>query len=179
MLPKPVVINPDDLTAFFTPYLDAANNEIMNTAIEAMATEIIGSVVLGEALEASQLIKLGFILNPEFFANHYQEIFDALNNAGTFKSYEILIRALLGVNTEVSFDVPNAGHLRINIVEEVFERGLRSHALEGMETKSKLGELVTTASSHWAMQQILLALKNLETNGIYVEYNLTPDRPTL
>jgi hypothetical protein len=172
------LIYDDESNRFFADVYQKAKNSVSGKALVGMDSQVIGSKILGDTLESTDLVQLGFTLQPDFFSRHYQDIFAALKSAGTFESYVTLIRALLGEKTEVTFEIPKAGHLKINVIEEVELRGLMTKQNDGggmIDDTQPRGVLIATATSHWAIQQILLALQNLQPNGIFVEYNLVAD----
>ena len=167
-------LTPDQqLDQYFFRWLTQIDDDLNVPALAQMSSNLLISRILGRSLAASNLLRIGFAVNPTFFANNFIAIFDALSSAGTYKAYVILIRLMLGEKTSVKFENPHPAHLIIKILEDVQEKGLITKRYQGIITRSGFGIKIKSSSSTWAMSQILAALKNVQQTGVFVEYDLT------
>ncbi len=72
--------------------------------------------VLGETLYDAGRAPLTNAIPRAVFRQSFAAIFDAFVSAGTFESYLTVFRAIFGEDVDVTFTVPAAGKLNIDIV---------------------------------------------------------------
>lgn len=139
-----------------------------------MKAQTFGSKILGETLYDANATDFYLLFDRDFFIENYDRIIDAHENLGTFETYIFLIKASLGQDTQVTFESPSAGHLKIYIVEasEVHEMVTQSGDDVEVKTESagaaSLG-LKASTSIH-TTNQVESMLKSIEAGGIFVEY---------
>ncbi|PSV50044.1 hypothetical protein [Photobacterium indicum] len=173
------LFNDDESNVFFHKIIKEAKSKNIVVDLVAMNNEILGSKALGYVLYDSDAIELGFEIDREFFAEHYMSIFEAMASNGVRESWIKLIKALLGEDTLVEFEIPNAGHLRVNVKEKITEppQGLI------LENGGEYGGIAETAginkgimmnrvSSNYTINQARNVLENLAVEGIFTEFNL-------
>ncbi|UKA23395.1 hypothetical protein IHC92_20805 [Photobacterium damselae subsp. damselae] len=163
----------------FYSIMQKAKDRILIQDLILMNKDIIGSKALGYVLYDSNVLDVGFEIDREFFATHYVSIFEAMAANGVRESWITLIKALLGEKTEITFEIPNPGHLRINIKEDI------ENSTYGLvfETDKPIGALAQTAGlnsgiimrtvgSNYTINQARNVLENLAVDGVFTEFNL-------
>lgn len=181
------------------------NAKAMTTSSDLvqMYNEVVGSRALGEVIFDNGFVDFGFEIGREFFVDNYLSIIEAMTKPITLPSYRILIKALLGEEVEVTFDIPKPGHLIVNVIEQMEDFGLKSLAGEGLmftittnnergwavrpdsglmsragvgfafRKKYEYGVLLASTLSPYTIEQARNVLENLNTGGVYTEYNFS------
>lgn len=178
-----------------------AKAQTVSIDIVKMYGEIIGSKKLGELLFDNGLIDFGFEIDRQFFVDNYLAILEAMTKSITLDTHRTLIKSLLGEDVEVTFTIPNPGHLIVNINEQkenyglispggygisVFsvskigagwaiktDKGLKARSNKGFAFKmtSSAGILLSTVTSSYTIEQARNLLKNITTSGVFTEFN--------
>lgn len=167
-----------DNQLFFAIMSRAKKQNVVHDLI-LMNKEIIGSKSLGYILYDSNVLDVGFEIDREFFATHYVSIFEAMAANGVRESWITLIKALLGEKTKITFEIPNPGHLRINIKEDIenhayglmFDNNQHQGAMVNTNGVDK-GVRVYRVGSNYTINQARNVLENLAVEGIFTEFNL-------
>jgi hypothetical protein len=73
------------------------------------------SAILGEVLFDSERAPLTNAISREFFRTSFSELFDSFVAGGTFESYITVFKKIFGDDVVVTFTVPAAGKLNIDI----------------------------------------------------------------
>lgn len=151
-----------------------AKTKNQGSDLRKMKSQTFGSRVLGETLYDSNATDFYLLFDRDFFIDNYERIIDAHERLGTFETYIFLIKAALGEDTQVTFESPNAGHLKIYIVEasEVREMVTQSDDEVTVKTEgaviSNLG--LRASTSIYTTNQVKAMLQSLEASGVFVEY---------
>lgn len=164
----------------FYSIMQKAKDRILIQDLILMNKDIIGSKALGYVLYDSNVLDVGFEIDREFFATHYVSIFEAMAANGVRESWITLIKALLGEKTEITFEIPNPGHLRINIKEDT-ENSTYGLAFEDHDhvvgalaktAGSQVGIKMRSVGSNYTINQARNVLENLVVDGVFTEFNL-------
>ncbi len=71
---------------------------------------------LGDLMFDDQRAPLSNAISKTIFRESYSQIFDAFIDVGTFEAYIIVFKKIFGEDVEITFTVPAAGRLQIDIV---------------------------------------------------------------
>ena len=192
--------NREELKCLFN-VMRNAKAQTMSVDIVKMYSEIIGSKKLGELLFDNGLIDFGFEIDRQFFVDNYLAILEAMTKSITLDTHRALIKSLLGGEVEVTFTIPNPGHLIVSINEQkenyglispngygisVFsvskigagwaarvDKGLQTRSNKGfaLKMKSSSGILLSTVIGSYTIEQARNVLKNITTAGVFTEFN--------
>lgn len=151
-------------------WLYAKNKNIIND-LKLMSGEIIGSKALGYLLYDDGVFEILQNTDRDFFAEHYVAIFEAMEKAGIYDSYILLIEQVVGNGVGIQFSSPKPRHLIINIynVESYQDRWITPSNL-WLITPSNFGLLIPSPVSEYSLYQLKKILEILaNAAGTYLE----------
>lgn len=90
--------------------------DLLSAEKDAFFDDAFGCFVLGELLYDNDLAPLTNAISRDVFRESFESVFDAFIVAGTFESYLTVFRKVFGDDVDVTFTVPGAGQLQIDIV---------------------------------------------------------------
>jgi hypothetical protein len=138
--------------------------------------EFAQSVFFGEFLWDNNLFDLARYFSREYWAANYRAILSAIRVAGTFESYLTVLYSAVGYDAEITFEVPDASHLRINV-----NPGSGLSPWEGLMTDGQLmgieamhsGALEPLEFAHstspLVVSETIKLIEHLTPNGVFVE----------
>ena len=145
-----------------------------------MFDQFIASKTMGYFIWDNNLSDLAQYFTRDYFAENWPSIIAALEVAGTFEAYLLIIRSALGSGTEVEFQSPNPSHLIINIVNPtgaVNFAGYTNNALADIIPDQILypdSQLILQKSlAPLTINETVKMIELLNVNGVFVEVNFT------
>ena len=141
---------------------------------------IIASKFYGYYIWDNNLSDLAEYFTREYFADNFNAIIGALQVAGTYEAYLIILRSALGDGVVVTFDSPNPSHLIINIVSPTgasdwagFDEGFYSSMIPDQIQYPDSNFVFGVAVSNLTINETLKLIDLLNVNGVFVEVNIT------
>lgn len=164
------------MEACASPIIDAtsiAKDEFLAAAYECQP--------LGELLYDNALAPLSNAIKRDIFITSFKQIFDAFLVAGTFESYLTVFKKIFGNDVIVTFTVPEAGKLNIDIDAQDF---ILYNMVERLivDNAYVLSEIITQDGDNLAIQnlqgfetqyEIEQMLFELVPAGIYTQITLS------
>lgn len=197
------LFKPNEQNTKLFEVMKKAKSKNITVDMVSMHNEIIGSKALGAVIFDEGLIDFGFEIDRQFFIDHYLSIFEAMTKPITLETHRILIRSILGDLVDITFEIPNPGHLIVNIEEKTIQaglitpngygltmghttkigsgwavrpdKGLETRANKGFAFRSRVdfGINLTTVLSRYTIEQARNLLENIVTEGVFTEFNFT------
>ncbi|EIZ1550932.1 TPA: hypothetical protein GRR64_19215 [Vibrio parahaemolyticus] len=161
----------DEACNYFFEIMKVTKRENYIDDLVKMSKEAGESKVFGYALYDSGAFPQLSNLSRDFFAVNYTAILTAMISAGVFDSYILLVRQVLGESTLIFHEIPNPGHLSLNIVKTESDiKRLATSDETHLATSDELGILITVPVSDYTIMQLLKTIQALcQPAGIYVD----------
>ncbi|KIP71411.1 hypothetical protein SN11_16875 [Vibrio harveyi] len=161
----------DEASEFFYGITLEAKQRVIVDELIKMNSEIVGSKSFGYLLYDNNTFPVLTGLDRDFFAENYMGILKAMQTAGTYDSYILVIEQVVGDGVGIEFSVPKPRALVINIfnVDSYLTR-LVTPSNKWLITPSNLGLLVPKPISNFALAQLTKILKILANpTGTYLD----------
>ena len=142
--------------------------------------QIVASKYYGYYIWDNDLFDLARFFTRDYFAENFNAIIGAMQIAGTFESYLIVIRSALGAGVSVTFDSPAPSHLIINITSPT--GAVDWSAYHGNEFTDMIPDQVQYPDSNFifsvgvsdlTINETLKLIELLNVNGLFVEVSIT------
>ncbi|TOJ58068.1 hypothetical protein CGI36_23035 [Vibrio parahaemolyticus] len=136
-----------------------------------MNSEMVGSKPFGYLLYDNNTFPVLTGLNRDFFAENYMAILQAMQTAGTYDSYTLVIEQVVGNGVGIQYSSPRPRHLVINIYNvESYQSRLITPSNLWLVTPSNFGLLVPQPVSEFKLAQLTKILEVLANpSGTYLE----------
>ncbi|HGS5804782.1 TPA: Ig-like domain-containing protein [Vibrio parahaemolyticus] len=143
---------------------------IINELVQ-MNSEMVGSKPFGYLLYDNNTFPVLTGLNRDFFAENYMAILQAMQTAGTYDSYTLVIEQVVGNGVGIQYSSPRPRHLVINIYNvESYQSRLITPSNLWLATPSNFGLLVPQPVSEFKLAQLTKILEVLANpSGTYLE----------
>lgn len=161
----------DEMSEFFYNLSLNAKQKVIIGELVQMNDEILGSKAFGHLLYDNNTFPVLTGLDRDFFAENYMAILQAMQTAGTYDSYTLVIEQVVGNGVSITYDTPAPRHLVIYIygVESYTERLITPNNL-WLTTPDNLGLLVPRPVSEFSLVQLRKILEILANpSGTYVD----------
>lgn len=138
--------------------------------------------ILGELLYDNNLSPLSNAIDRELFRTSFKSIVDAFVDVGTFEAYISVFEKIFGESVNLTFTIPAAGKLEIDIIASEIELtdfvareiGEDAYVFSEIETQDEIDTLVFQSiqgfTSQYELEQMLF---EMVPAGIYTEITLT------
>lgn len=136
---------------------------------------------LGDLLFDLNLAPLVGAIQKPIFRNSFSEVFTSFVETGTFGSYLVVFESIFGAEADITFTIPNPGHLQIDIVADGLE--LSPFTTRYIENNTYVYDHIVTQSGDRIVFQTIkgfeseyeleLMLKEMVPQGIFTEISLT------
>ncbi|HGF5077502.1 TPA: Ig-like domain-containing protein [Vibrio parahaemolyticus] len=155
---------------FYNITLTAKQRVIINELVQ-MNSEMVGSKPFGYLLYDNNTFPVLTGLNRDFFAENYMAILQAMQTAGTYDSYRLVIEQVVGNGVGIQYSSPRPRHLVINIYNvESYQSRLITPSNLWLATPSNFGLLVPQPVSEFKLAQLTKILEVLANpSGTYLE----------
>ncbi|EMF8837631.1 Ig-like domain-containing protein [Vibrio parahaemolyticus] len=155
---------------FYNITLTAKQRVIINELVQ-MNSEMVGSKPFGYLLYDNNTFPVLTGLNRDFFAENYMAILQAMQTAGTYDSYTLVIEQVVGNGVGIQYSSPRPRHLVINIYNvESYQSRLITPSNLWLVTPSNFGLLVPQPVSEFKLAQLTKILEVLANpSGTYLE----------
>ncbi|HHC6641412.1 TPA: Ig-like domain-containing protein [Vibrio parahaemolyticus] len=155
---------------FYNITLTAKQRVIINELVQ-MNSEMVGSKPFGYLLYDNNTFPVLTGLNRDFFAENYMAILQAMQTAGTYDSYTLVIEQVVGNGVGIQYSSPRPRHLVINIYNvESYQSRLITPSNLWLATPSNFGLLVPQPVSEFKLAQLTKILEVLANpSGTYLE----------
>ncbi|MDF5665645.1 Ig-like domain-containing protein [Vibrio parahaemolyticus] len=132
---------------------------------------MVGSKPFGYLLYDNNTFPVLTGLNRDFFAENYMAILQAMQTAGTYDSYTLVIEQVVGNGVGIQYSSPRPRHLIINIYNvESYQSRLITPSNLWLVTPSNFGLLVPQPVSEFKLAQLTKILEVLANpSGTYLE----------
>lgn len=148
---------------------------------DEMFEDAFNCFLLGDVLYDLNRAPLARAIPQEIFRESFSVVFEAFISAGTFESYLTVFRKIFGDLVDVTFTVPNPGHLQIDIIAEgVEESGFLARMIENNayvynqiiddEGDRIVFQTIKGFQSQYELEQMLF---EMVPNGIFTEITLS------
>ncbi|TOK95056.1 hypothetical protein CGI07_22145 [Vibrio parahaemolyticus] len=136
-----------------------------------MNSEMVSSKPFGYLLYDNNTFPVLTGLNRDFFAENYMAILQAMQTAGTYDSYTLVIEQVVGNGVGIQYSSPRPRHLVINIYNvESYQSRLITPSNLWLVTPSNFGLLVPQPVSEFKLAQLTKILEVLANpSGTYLE----------
>lgn len=164
-------------------FIDSATeiSDALSLQKDTFLDEAFECFILGELLYDNDLCPLANAIDRTIFRESFSTIFDSFLVAGTFESYLTVFRNIFGDDVDVTFTVPGAGMLNIDIVATGLEisdfvaRQIESNAYVFYEVITQdfdniVFQTVKGFQSQYELEQMLF---EMVPAGVYTEISLT------
>lgn len=161
----------DEMSEFFYKTSLNAKQVVIISELVQMNNEVFGSKAFGYLLYDSNAFPVLVGLDRDFFAENYMAILQAMQTAGTYDSYTLIIEQVVGSGVSISYQVPKPRHLVIYIydVESYMDR-LITPSNMWLTTPDNLGLLVPKPISEFSIAQLRKILEILANpSGTYLD----------
>ncbi|MHA2782607.1 Ig-like domain-containing protein [Vibrio harveyi] len=161
----------DEACEFFYGITLEAKQRVIVDELVKMNSEIVGSKSFGYLLYDNNTFPVLTGLDRDFFAENYMGILKAMQTAGTYDSYIIVIEQVVGDGVGIEFTVPKPRVLSINIFNvESYTTKLITPSNLWITTPSNYGLLVPKPVSNFELSQLVKILKILANpTGTYLD----------
>ncbi|EPW7384774.1 TPA: hypothetical protein ACMDRQ_003432 [Vibrio cholerae] len=165
----------DEKNNLFKRVLIEAKKKNLIGDLKSMSDSIIGSEILGYALYDEAVFPVMKNIDRDFFAQNYLVILESMTMAGTYDSYILLVRQVIGVKSRINFEVVAPAHLKINIWSIESDRiGLVTRDKEGILIRDGSLLCARMSTSKFKIRQLEKVMYMLATAaGIYLEIEFT------
>ncbi|CAH1521252.1 hypothetical protein THF1D04_10727 [Vibrio owensii] len=169
---------------FYDVTLDAKQKVIIEELVK-MNREMIGSKSFGYLLYDNDAFPVLTGLDRDFFAENYMAIIEAMQRAGVYESYTIVIEQVIGDGVGIEYSSPRPRHLVINIFNvDSYQTKLITPSNLWITTPSNFGLLVPQPTSDYTLNQLTKVLQILSNpSGTYLEITfiepVLPDSVTI
>lgn len=154
---------------------------LLSSQKDTFLEECYGCFVLGELLYDNGYAPLSNAIPRNIFRESFEALFDSFVRAGTFESYLTVFRQIFGNDVEVTFAVPAAGKLQIDIVATGVDlspfvaRHIEDNAyvfdnIVDDEGDQIVFQTIKGFESQYELEQMLF---EMVPDGIYTEITLT------
>lgn len=156
--------------------------DILRDERETFFDEAYACFVLGEILYDSNRSPLSNAIERDIFRSSFESIFDAFTVAGSFESYIAVFKKIFGDDVDITFTVPDAGKLTIDIVAQGIElktfvaRSIvdDAYVFSPIVTQDGLDNIVFQSikgfTSQYELEQMLF---EMVPAGVYTNINLS------
>ena len=155
--------------------------DLLSAERDEFFLEAYSCFLLGEVLYDTGASTISTAMTRDVFRTAFFAIFDSFVEGGSLESYMTVFRAIFGPDVAVVFDVPNPGHLTINIEAlnistEILEgRRIVGNAYQYEPILDSDGEpiLAQVTRGIKTQQDMDVLMPELTPDGIFVETTLT------
>ncbi|EPX4128825.1 Ig-like domain-containing protein [Vibrio alginolyticus] len=161
----------DKACEFFYNITLTAKQRVTIDELVQMNSEMVGSKPFGYLLYDNNTFPVLTGLNRDFFAENYMAILQAMQTAGTYDSYTLVIEQVVGNGIGIQYSSPRPRHLVINIYNvESYQSRLITPSNLWLVTPSNFGLLVPQPVSEFKLAQLTKILEVLANpSGTYLE----------
>ncbi|HGS5009609.1 TPA: Ig-like domain-containing protein [Vibrio parahaemolyticus] len=161
----------DEACEFFYNITLTAKQRVIIDELVQMNSEMVGSKPFGYLLYDNNTFPVLTGLNRDFFAENYMAILQAMQTAGTYDSYTLVIEQVVGNGVGIQYSSPRPRHLVINIYNvESYQSRLITPSNLWLVTPSNFGLLVPQPVSEFKLAQLTKILEVLANpSGTYLE----------
>ncbi|EKY4203061.1 Ig-like domain-containing protein [Vibrio alginolyticus] len=161
----------DKACEFFYNITLTAKQRVTIDELVQMNSEMVGSKPFGYLLYDNNTFPVLTGLNRDFFAENYMAILQAMQTAGTYDSYTLVIEQVVGNGVGIQYSSPRPRHLVINIYNvESYQSRLITPSNLWLVTPSNFGLLVPQPVSEFKLAQLTKILEVLANpSGTYLE----------
>ncbi|MGL1339038.1 Ig-like domain-containing protein [Vibrio parahaemolyticus] len=161
----------DEACEFFYNITLTAKQRVIIDELVQMNSEMVGSKPFGYLLYDNNTFPVLTGLNRDFFAENYMAILQAMQTAGTYDSYTLVIEQVVGNGVGIEYSSPRPRHLVINIYNvESYQSRLITPSNLWLVTPSNFGLLVPQPVSEFKLAQLTKILEVLANpSGTYLE----------
>ncbi|EIU6843970.1 Ig domain-containing protein [Vibrio parahaemolyticus] len=161
----------DEACEFFYNITITAKQRVIIDELVQMNSEMVGSKPFGYLLYDNNTFPVLTGLNRDFFAENYMAILQAMQTAGTYDSYTLVIEQVVGNGVGIQYSSPRPRHLVINIYNvESYQSRLITPSNLWLVTPSNFGLLVPQPVSEFKLAQLTKILEVLANpSGTYLE----------
>ncbi|CAI2296854.1 Ig-like domain-containing protein [Vibrio parahaemolyticus] len=161
----------DEACEFFYNITLTAKQRVIIDELVQMNSEMVGSKPFGYLLYDNNTFPVLTGLNRDFFAENYMAILQAMQTAGTYDSYTLVIEQVVGNGVGIQYSSPRPRHLIINIYNvESYQSRLITPSNLWLVTPSNFGLLVPQPVSEFKLAQLTKILEVLANpSGTYLE----------
>ncbi|EHJ9961313.1 Ig-like domain-containing protein [Vibrio parahaemolyticus] len=161
----------DEACEFFYNITLTAKQRVFIDELVQMNSEMVGSKPFGYLLYDNNTFPVLTGLNRDFFAENYMAILQAMQTAGTYDSYTLVIEQVVGNGVGIQYSSPRPRHLVINIYNvESYQSRLITPSNLWLVTPSNFGLLVPQPVSEFKLAQLTKILEVLANpSGTYLE----------
>lgn len=139
------------------------------------------SYKLGELIHDNELVPIASSIQRSIFREAFQSIFETFLEAGSFEGYLEIFKKIFGDTVDVTFTVPAAGRLQIDIVadgivldnivgREIVDDEYVSYPLVDENNDFVVGQSIKGFETQYEVEQMLF---ELVPQGIFTEITLT------
>lgn len=175
----------DEACEFFYNITLTAKQRVIIDELVQMNSEMVGSKPFGYLLYDNNTFPVLTGLNRDFFAENYMAILQAMQTAGTYDSYTLVIEQVVGNGVGIQYSSPRPRHLIINIYNvESYQSRLITPSNLWLVTPSNFGLLAPQPVSEFKLAQLTKILEVLANpSGTYLEITfiepILPDAVTI
>ncbi|HHE0472654.1 Ig-like domain-containing protein [Vibrio parahaemolyticus] len=161
----------DEACEFFYNITLTAKQRVIIDELVQMNSEMVSSKPFGYLLYDNNTFPVLTGLNRDFFAENYMAILQAMQTAGTYDSYTLVIEQVVGNGVGIQYSSPRPRHLVINIYNvESYQSRLITPSNLWLVTPSNFGLLVPQPVSEFKLAQLTKILEVLANpSGTYLE----------
>lgn len=161
----------DKACEFFYNITLTAKQRVTIDELVQMNSSMVGSKPFGYLLYDNNTFPVLTGLNRDFFAENYMAILQAMQTAGTYDSYTLVIEQVVGNGVGIQYSSPRPRHLVINIYNvESYQSRLITPSNLWLVTPSNFGLLVPQPVSEFKLAQLTKILEVLANpSGTYLE----------
>ncbi|EID0698377.1 Ig-like domain-containing protein [Vibrio parahaemolyticus] len=161
----------DEACEFFYNITLTAKQRVIIDELVQMNSEMVGSKPFGYLLYDNNTFPVLTGLNRDFFAENYMAILQAMQTAGTYDSYTLVIEQVVGNGVGIQYSSPRPRHLVINIYNvESYQSRLITPSNLWLVTPSNFGLLAPQPVSEFKLAQLTKILEVLANpSGTYLE----------
>ncbi len=161
----------DEACEFFYDICLTVKQKLIVEQLVNMNSQIVGSKQFGYLLYDNGAFPPLSGLDREFFSDNYMAILNAMQNAGTYDSYTLIIEQVVGNGVGIQYSSPKPRHLVINIynVESYISR-LVTPSNHWLVTPLNIGLLIPKPVSNFTLSQLIKVLEVLANpSGTYLQ----------
>lgn len=158
------------------PLFDNLSNER-----DLFFTDSYSNFMLGQAIWDADASPLANVIPREIFRTSFSSIFESFLEAGSFEGYLNVFRQVFGANVDVTFTVPSAGKLLIDIVASDLELDFftvreiisNSYIYDNLITQDLDNIMLRSVKGITTQYELEQMLFELVPSGIYTQITLT------
>ncbi|MGD1455288.1 Ig-like domain-containing protein [Vibrio harveyi] len=161
----------DEACEFFYNINLTSKQRVIIDELVQMNYEMVGSKQFGYLLYDNNTFPVLTGLNRDFFSENYMVILQAMQTAGTYDSYTLVIEQVVGNGVGIEYSSPRPRHLVINIYNvESYQSRLITPSNLWLIEPSNFGLLVPQPVSEFKLSQLTKILEVLANpSGTYLE----------